>query len=922
MKRLKYILSLLLLACCLPTMAQSDIEVTDSTSTEWEDNIGGGLLPNLPTDPVTSLTLSMTDITLDGGDRFRLIAQTNSTAANKAVTWSVADKKIAIVSGNGTVTGLKTGSTIVTATSVSNPEISVSCKVTVISDYVAPSSGWILPWGREEAWTMKYKFFEQVNYVEPSDDVFGRSWKELNYDDTSWETLTGPMGSEGIWYAPYNYVWRGEYNCFCLRRVFDLPVVGTGNYIFKMQHDDDIKVYLNGKLVIDEPNWTDESISTYEIPNEAFVAGENMLAIYIQQNWGGAYLDYGLYYESKDPVTDLTLSSSNLTLRMGEYAILKATVNESASNKNVTWSVANSEIVSVSASGKVKGLKTGTTIVTATSVSNPEVSASCTVTVTSEYAVPSSGWELPWGKDEAWTMKYKYSELSNYVEPSNDLNGNSWKVLNYNDASWETLTGPMGSEGIGYAPFNYVWNGENNCFCLRRSFYLPVVGTGTYTLYTMHDDGIEVYLNGQLVAEYDDWTHEQVISYVLPNNVFVAGENILSIYIKQGGGDAYLDYGLYYESIEPVTELALSSSELTLKMGEYAMLKATANESAYNKSVTWSVANSAVATVSTSGRVKGVKTGTTVVTATSVSNPEVSASCTVTVTSEYAEQGDLPDVPFEFFFDAANYDANTRSIPNHEAATLSEYNLQLSENIPTMNGNYLTLHERCEGYLDRWEKGSTESGSYFYRSGQDNMTIVCKVKPKRDPNNAMDFISNRGGGYNYMLRIGNSNTIFLHTATSWGEERERALDLPNIDEPQILAVRVNGTEDYIQIDNLTTDESLKVHGVNWGGGDNVMKFFYNDGGEYWMGDFYWMYYSFEYLDDAELSAFMTLEGNMPLKGDVNGDGTVSIVDATMITNEILQIDNVGFNRERADMNGDGRISIVDATMVTNIILNK
>lgn len=672
MKQTKYIISLLLLTvfCWQPVVAQSDIELTDSTSTDWGDNIGGGFLPTLPTDPVTSLTLSMTDITLDGGDRFRLTAQTNSTAANKAVTWSVADKKIAIVSNNGTVTGLKKGTTTVTATSVSDPEISATCKVTVISDYTAPSSGWILPWGKDEAWTMKYKYFEQDNYVEPSNDIFGRSWKELNYNDASWETLTGPMGSEGIWYAPYNYVWNGENNCFCLRRTFDLPVVGTGIYSFRMQHDDDIKVYLNGKLAIDEPDYTDERISIYEIPNDAFMAGENMLAIYIQQNRGGAYLDYGLYYES----------------------------------------------------------------------------------------------------------------------------------------------------------------------------------------------------------------------------------------------------------IEPVTELALSSSELTLKMGESAVLKATANESAYNKSVTWSVANSAVATVSPSGRVKGVKTGSTVVTATSVSNPEVSVSCTVTVTSEYAEQGDLPDVPFEFFFDAANYDANTQSIPNHEAATLSEYNLQLSENIPTMNGNYLTLHERCEGYLDRWEKGSTESGSYFYRSGQDNMTIVCKVTPRMDTGNASDFISNRGGGYNYMLRIGDNNSIFLHTGTAY--EDGRVLRLPYNDEPQILAVRVNGTEDYIQIDNLTTDESVKVYGVNWGGGDNVMKFFYNDGGEYWMGDFYWMYYSFEYLDDAELSAFMTLEGNMPLKGDVNGDGTVSIVDATMITNEILQIDNVGFNRERADMNGDGRISIVDATMVTNIILNK
>lgn len=313
MKQMKYIISLLLLTvfCWQPVVAQSDIELTDSTSTDWGDNIGGGFLPALPTDPVTSLTLSMTEITLDGGDRFRLTAQTNSTAANKAVTWSVADKKIAIVSGNGTVTGLKTGSTIVTATSVSNPEISANCKVTVISDYVTPSSGWILPWGKEEAWTMKYKYFEQANYVEPSNDIFGRSWKELNYDDTSWETLTGPMGSEGIWYAPYNYVWRGEYNCFCLRRSFDLPVVGTGDYSFKMQHDDDIKVYLNGKLVIDEPDWTDERISTYEIPNDAFIAGKNMLAIYIQQNWGGAYLDYGLYYDEEENIAKIIVHTDD-----------------------------------------------------------------------------------------------------------------------------------------------------------------------------------------------------------------------------------------------------------------------------------------------------------------------------------------------------------------------------------------------------------------------------------------------------------------------------------------------------------------------------------------------------------------------------------------------------------------------------------
>ena len=57
-------------------------------------------------------------------------------------------------------------------------------------------------------------------------------------------------------------------------------------------------------------------------------------------------------------------------------------------------------------------------------------------------------------------------------------------------------------------------------------------------------------------------------------------------------------------------------------------------------------------------------------------------------------------------------------------------------------------------------------------------------------------------------------------------------------------------------------------------------------------------------------------------GDVNGDGRISIVDVSMIINEILKKENFGFNQGLADMNKDGRISIVDATMITNIILEK
>jgi hypothetical protein len=56
-------------------------------------------------------------------------------------------------------------------------------------------------------------------------------------------------------------------------------------------------------------------------------------------------------------------------------------------------------------------------------------------------------------------------------------------------------------------------------------------------------------------------------------------------------------------------------------------------------------------------------------------------------------------------------------------------------------------------------------------------------------------------------------------------------------------------------------------------------------------------------------------------GDVNGDGRVSVVDVTLLTNHILCIGNSEtFVDVAADMNGDKHFSIVDITMITNKIL--
>ncbi len=154
----------------------------------------------------------------------------------------------------------------------------------------------ILPLGTEQAWESKYRFTESLNnHTEPALDANGRNWKELDYDDSSWPTLTGPMVG-GYSYPVINYEWTGTDNCFELRRKFHLEDKPQGVFTLSIGHDDAVWIYLNGHLVMSEINWN-PNLTNYQIPTEAFVQGENILAIYTEQWLGETFLDYTLYNE-------------------------------------------------------------------------------------------------------------------------------------------------------------------------------------------------------------------------------------------------------------------------------------------------------------------------------------------------------------------------------------------------------------------------------------------------------------------------------------------------------------------------------------------------------------------------------------------------------------------------------------------------
>ncbi len=118
------------------------------------------------------------------------------------------------------------------------------------------------------------------------------------------------------------------------------------------------------------------------------------------------------------------------------------------------------------------------------------------------------------------------------------------------------------------------------------------------------------------------------------NRLYCWGDNTYGQLGNSGGGENTQPETVFTDglckAIAQAENITLDKAALTIKPKGTARLTATVTpDNAFNKTVTWSSSNAAVATVSDSGLVKGVKNGTAVITA-KTSNG-LTAQCSVTV---------------------------------------------------------------------------------------------------------------------------------------------------------------------------------------------------------------------------------------------------------------------------------------------------
>jgi hypothetical protein len=119
-------------------------------------------------------------------------------------------------------------------------------------------------------------------------------WEKSGFDAASWKEGEGGFGTP---ITPGSHV-RTTWNTddIWLRREFDLKDLPTGDLMFRIHHDEDAEVYINGVLAGKTTGYiTDYTVLPLTAAGrKALMAGKNTIAVHCHQKTGGQYIDVGI----------------------------------------------------------------------------------------------------------------------------------------------------------------------------------------------------------------------------------------------------------------------------------------------------------------------------------------------------------------------------------------------------------------------------------------------------------------------------------------------------------------------------------------------------------------------------------------------------------------------------------------------------
>lgn len=151
----------------------------------------------------------------------------------------------------------------------------------------------LLPTANLERWQAAYTM-----------DQPAQGWNELEFNDTAWNTGKGAFGTKGLPHLATEWNTKDIW----VRRSFDLTTdpaqdLAKEPVYLRYSHDDVFELYLNGeKLVATDLSWKDNVVLELTPAAKAKLRkGKNVIAAHCHNTSGGAYVDFGLFRENKQP---------------------------------------------------------------------------------------------------------------------------------------------------------------------------------------------------------------------------------------------------------------------------------------------------------------------------------------------------------------------------------------------------------------------------------------------------------------------------------------------------------------------------------------------------------------------------------------------------------------------------------------------
>ncbi len=349
----------------------------------------------------------------------------------------------------------------------------------------------------------------------------------------------------------------------------------------------------------------------------------------------------------KTSVESINFDFDSVTIYTGQAVNLPMTISPSnADNRNIIWESSNERIATVN-NGLIVGIDEGETIITASTIDR-SVSSSCHIIVK---VVEVERIDL-----SVTNVSLKVGEISQVIGAVDPVNA-KYQALTYqsNDPSIATVDDNGIITGIGPGTTQIVVTDERNkaeAICNvtvnkkieKIELERIVLDKTEIELNVGKDETIKATL---IPADAEDvfisWTSSNPgVATVKDGIVHGLSQGEATITVKSNGQEMASCKVVVVRKVSLVT---LNKKSMSISVGNTEQLKATVLPSgAQNKKVTWTSSNPKVATVDSTGKVKGVKEGITVIIV-KTDDGGKRATCVVTV-KRAAYKPIVPSNPF------------------------------------------------------------------------------------------------------------------------------------------------------------------------------------------------------------------------------------------------------------------------------------